>query len=236
MLNGIFILAITAITVGFIHTLVGPDHYLPFVVLAKARQWSAVKTFTITFLCGIGHVLSSVVLGFAGVILGMTLFKIGNIESSRGDLAEWFLMSFGFAYFIWGIHRAIRNRPHRHMHIHEEGREHAHFHAHSDEHVHPHAEDVKSLTPWVLFIIFVFGPCEPLIPLIMYPAARHNMLAVAVVALVFGFATITTMMGIVMASFYGLSKLRLHIFERYSHAAAGFAIFACGAAIKLFGL
>jgi len=27
---------------------------------------------------------------------------------------------------------------------------------------------------WALFLIFVFGPCEPLIPLIMYPAAKLN--------------------------------------------------------------
>ena len=212
MLNENFVLAVTALTIGFMHTVMGPDHYLPFVALAKARRWAAAKTFIVTFLCGIGHVLSSVILGFAGVILGITVFKIGNVESSRGDLAEWLLISFGFAYFIWGIHRAIRNKPHEHI------------------------KDAKTLTPWILFIIFVFGPCEPLIPLIMYPAARHNMIAVTVVALVFSFATIATMLSIVMASFYGLSKLHFHRFERYSHAMAGLAIFICGSAIKLFGL
>lgn len=92
------------------------------------------------------------------------------------------------------------------------------------------------MTPWVLFIIFVFGPCEPLIPLIMYPAARHNMPAVAMVTFIFGIVTISTMLVLVLASSYGLARLPLRRMERYSHAMAGFAIFICGAAIKFLGL
>ena len=38
---------------------------------------------------------------------------------------------------------------------------HYHEHTHNDEHTHPHAANgKKSVTPWVLFIIFIFGPCE----------------------------------------------------------------------------
>jgi len=88
----------------------------------------------------------------------------------------------------------------------------------------------------VLFTIFVFGPCEPLIPLIMYPAARHNMASVAIVALVFGVVTIGTMLAVVMTSNYGLSKLPLRSLEKYSHALAGLTILLSGGAIKLLGL
>ena len=62
MENSIAILSVTAITLGFVHTILGPDHYLPFIVLSEARKWSLRKTMLITFLCGLGHVLSSVVL------------------------------------------------------------------------------------------------------------------------------------------------------------------------------
>ena len=92
------------------------------------------------------------------------------------------------------------------------------------------------MTPWVLFVIFLFGPCEPLIPLLMYPAAKSNMLSVAAVASVFGIVTIATMLGIVMASYYGMSRLPLPRIERYSHALAGLTIFMCGGAIKFMGL
>jgi len=76
MLSEIAILAGTAATIGFVHTILGPDHYLPFIVLSKARQWSSVQTVMITFLCGVGHVLSSVVLGFIGIALGIAVFKL----------------------------------------------------------------------------------------------------------------------------------------------------------------
>ncbi|MCX5715632.1 MAG: hypothetical protein NTV07_01980, partial [Candidatus Omnitrophica bacterium] len=121
MSNEIMILAGTAASIGFIHTLTGPDHYLPFIVLSKARTWSMPKTFMVTFLCGLGHVLSSVILGFAGVFLGVAVFKLQGIESSRGEMAAWFLLIFGFLYFIWGLHRAFRLKSHDHPHIHEGG-------------------------------------------------------------------------------------------------------------------
>jgi hypothetical protein len=60
-------LVITAASLGFFHTLLGPDHYLPFIMMSWARGWSGLKTGLITFLCGLGHICSSVVLGLIGV-------------------------------------------------------------------------------------------------------------------------------------------------------------------------
>ena len=236
MSGEIVILVGTAAAIGFTHTIFGPDHYLPFIVLSKARQWSRTKTAVITFLCGIGHVLSSIVLGFIGIALGIAVFKLEAIESFRGEIAAWLLIIFGFTYFIWGIHRALRSRHHEHSHLHENQTSHSHPHKHLTDHSHVHSSKSVSLTPWILFTIFVFGPCEPLIPLIMYPAAKHNMMNVAIVASVFGLTTIATMLTMVLASYYGLSKLSLRKLEKYSHALAGLAIFLSGGAIKFLGL
>ena len=236
MSNEIAILAGTAATIGFVHTILGPDHYLPFIVLSKARKWSSGKTVMITVLCGIGHVLSSVVLGFIGIALGIAVFKLEAVESFRGELAAWLLIAFGFTYFIWGLHRAIRHRTHEHSHVHDDEEHHLHPHKHLGGHSHPHSSELGSLTPWVLFTIFVFGPCEPLIPLIMYPAAKNDMISVAMVASIFGLTTIVTMLSIVLASSYGLSRLPLRRLEKYSHALAGLTIFLSGGAIKFLGL
>ncbi|MFH0847162.1 MAG: sulfite exporter TauE/SafE family protein [Chloroflexota bacterium] len=235
MSSEVLIIAGTAAFIGLTHAILGPDHYVPFIVLAKARGWSGLKTLVITFLCGLGHILSSVVLGFIGIALGIAVFRLEAIESFRGEIAVWLLIAFGFTYFIWGLHRALRNKPHKHVHVHD-GELHSHIHRHTGEHTHVHTSESRTMTPWVLFIVFVFGPCEPLIPLIMYPAARHNMLAVALVALVFGLATIGTMLVIVMASFYGLARFSIRGLERYSHALAGLTILLCGGAVKFLGL
>ena len=56
---------------------------------------------------------------------------------------------------------------------------------------------------------------------------------IVLVALVFGVFTIGTMTAIVVSAYVGLMRLRVTGLARYSHALAGFALTACGAAIKL---
>ena len=237
MPNEIWVLAGTAAGIGLIHTVIGPDHYLPFIVMARARRWSLRKTLAISLLCGLGHVLSSVVLGFLGLALGIAVTSLKGVESFRGSLAAWLLIGFGLAYFVWGLRRALRNRPHRHRHVHLSDAEHEHAHNHGSGHCHPHVEEGKAnITPWILFTIFVFGPCEPLIPLVMYPAARHNTAGVAIVAGAFGLTTILTMLVIIALSSWGLSFVRLGRLERYSHALAGAMIFISGLAVQFLGL
>lgn len=228
----------TAATIGFIHTLLGPDHYLPFIVIGRARRWPLPKTLFISFLCGLGHVLSSVVIGFVGIALGLAIFRIEGIESFRGSLAAWLLIGFGLAYFIWGFRRSIKNKPHQHTHFHAEGVEHEHSHTHQEAaHAHIHNEKIKtSLTPWILFTIFVFGPCEPLIPLLMYPAAEHNIGGVVFVTLAFGVTTISTMLIIIAAASWGVGFIRLGFLERYVHAIAGAMIFISGISVQFLGL
>jgi sulfite exporter TauE/SafE len=234
MSSDLNILLITAASVGFLHTVTGPDHYLPFVVISKARKWSLVKTSLITILCGIGHVGSSVVIGTIGIALGLMLSKIEGIENFRGNLAAYAFVLFGFIYMVWGIYRAIQKKPHKHFHVHEkgEGHEHEHIHEHNHDHIHK-KEKLINLTPWVLIIIFVLGPCEVLIPMLMYPAAGHGTLGIIMVSLVFGITTIATMLTIVLLLTAGFNLIPLGKLERYTHAIAGGTIFLSGIAILL---
>jgi nickel/cobalt transporter (NicO) family protein len=236
MSNEIAVLAGTAAALGLVHTVIGPDHYVPFIALSKSRGWGAGKTALITFLCGLGHIFSSIILGFAGIALGAAVFSLEAIESYRGEIAVWFLIIFGFTYGVWGLHRALRSKKHEHAHAHGNGELHTHTHSHVMDHSHLHAGKNKSVTPWVLFIIFIFGPCEPLIPLVMYPAAEHNMGAVAMVAGIFGAVTVATMLGMVLGAYYGLSKLSVPGLAKYGHALAGGAILLCGISVKFLGL
>ncbi len=220
MSEALQVLTITAVTIGFLHTLFGPDHYLPFVVMAKAHNWSRVKTLWITFICGVGHVLGSVILGFIGVALGFAVSKMELIESVRGGLAAWVLIAFGLVYFVWGMRRALKKHRHRHNHLEKPGQ----------------TGEAQNLTPWILFIVFVLGPCEPLIPILMYPAAHSNFVGVAIVAGVFSGVTILTMLTIVLVIQSGVDLLPLKRVERFIHALAGFTIVISGMAIQFLGL
>lgn len=233
----IFILSATAASLGFFHTVFGPDHYVPFIVMSRARKWSLLKTIGITGLCGLGHIGSSVLLGTFGIALGAAVFKLEALESFRGNIAAWALIVFGLVYFAWGMRRAVRNRPHQHLHAHLDGTAHQHTHVHAEEHLHVHdQEDRINITPWILFTIFVLGPCEPLIPLLMYPAAQKSLGGLVLVTTVFGGVTIVTMSGIVLLSTLGINLIPMKKVERYTHALAGGAIFLCGISIVFLGL
>jgi nickel/cobalt exporter len=125
MTSELYTLTITAASLGFIHTVLGPDHYVPFVAMARAGKWSRIKTLWITILSGIGHVGSSVLIGAIGIALGSALSHIAWVESVRGEVAAWMLTGFGVVYMVWGIWQALRNRPHEHRHVHVDGEAHA---------------------------------------------------------------------------------------------------------------
>ncbi|HOU31425.1 MAG TPA: sulfite exporter TauE/SafE family protein [Bacteroidales bacterium] len=236
MENSITILAVTAVSLGFFHTLMGPDHYLPFIVLSQAKKWSTKKTMLITFLCGLGHVLSSVVLGIIGIGIGISVNKLVSVESVRGNIAGWLFIAFGLVYTIISIRNLVRKKTHTHRHFHAGGLEHEHEHNHMKEHVHVHEEEIVSATPWILFLIFVFGPCEPLIPLLMYPAAENNITGAIIVAILFSVVTIATMMSIVLVFKLGLTSINLKPLEKYNHVIAGAVILLSGVAIQFLGL
>lgn len=234
--NSIALLSVTAISLGFFHTLLGPDHYLPFIVVSQAKNWSLRKTMWITFLCGLGHVLSSVILGLIGIAVGISVTRLVNVESFRGNIAAWLFIAFGLVYMIISTRNLLRKRKHTHSHHHLDSEKHDHEHDHHTEHTHFHQNDVIKTTPWILFLIFVFGPCEPLIPILMYPAAKSNIAGSVLVSVLFSVVTIATMMSIVLVFKLGLNKINLKPVEKYSHLIAGAMIFFSGLAIQFLGL
>ncbi len=232
-------LLLTAVSLGIVHTALGPDHYVPFAAMARAGRWSLRRTLLVTFLCGLAHVASSVVLGLLGVCLGWMLSGLEWLESTRGEVAGWLLIGFGLAYLSWGMVQAVRNRPHCHWHMHADGTFHCHEHIHDAEHLHVHEppfddpRDANWLTAWVLFVIFAFGPCEPLIPLLIYPAAQAQPWLVVAVVVAFSVATLAVMLAAVSALSWGLQRISWVPLERFSHALAGAAVLVCGVLIQL---
>ena len=232
-------LVLTAASIGFLHTLLGPDHYVPFIMMSWARKWSAARTALVTLVCAGGHIAGSVVLGLVGVAFGLAVKGLEGTESIRGDIAAWLLIAFGLAYLIWGIRLLYRRHPHQHTlpHLTDGHVAHAHPHSHLGEHTHVHdGRSSATVTPWVLFIIFVFGPCEPLIPILMYPAAKGGMSDLLAVTAVFGLVTAGTMLGAVFLGKAGVDFLPLKKVQRYSHVLAGGSILLCGLAIRFLGL
>lgn len=196
-----------AAAAGIIHTFLGPDHYLPFVALAKARDWSVFKAVQVTVLCGIAHVFGAVLLGLAVIRLQVSIEKLGILELHRGDLAAWGLIAFGLMHLVASLRRRAKNRP-----------------------------EAQHLDTGLLFAIFILGPCEPLIPLMLYPGVSHHPAMLWVVIGTFGIATVTTMVGLVSSLTFGLNLLPLKIKPSHGYAITATVFLFCGLGIKFLGL
>lgn len=233
-------LSLAAAWTGFVHCLCGPDHYVPFVAMSRVGAWSLRKTLVITFLCGIGHVLGSALIGFVGIALGLIVFQLEQAEAVRGDIAAWALFGFGAMYTLGGMIHALRSDL-RNPDLDSAD---ANAAAASSDEVGftvtesnpcalpgPAIVANKTMTPWILFVVFLFGPCEPLIPYLMVPAAKANMWGVAWVTLLFGITTLATMTTLVALIYRGTLAIRFHALQRWGHAVAGLVVLACGAAM-----
>jgi sulfite exporter TauE/SafE len=214
-----------AVTISFLHTVAGPDHYVPFIALSRARGWSMGRTVLWTVGCGLGHVLSSVLLGLAGAAIGWSISSLKWMESVRGGIAGWALLCFGLAYTIWGIIRARNNSRHRHFDINEDGSMYVFEHKHGEV-VAP--KDRHRVTPWVMFLIFVLGPCEPMIPLLFAPAVQESWWSMAVLISVYTLFTLATMIVMVTVGYYGTSFFKTKKLEKYMTALGGITILTCG--------
>lgn len=227
---------VAAATIGFVHTLLGPDHYIPFITLARAQNWNLGRTLATVAACGVAHVLGSAVLGGIGLATGAAIGQIEGVEAGRGNFAAWAMVAFGVAYCAWGIRRAVVVAKGLVPHVHGE-----HVHIHSDGgHHHRHAaitnDQARPRTFWALLVLFVLGPCEPLIPLFVVPASRGRWDVALATIVVFGIVTVVTMLAVTTFGFLGAKQINFGPAERYAHALAGGAVAVSGLMVISLGL
>jgi len=192
------------------HAVLGPDHYAPFIALSGALSWGRAKTAFIVFISGLAHVLSSIIIGGIGLLLGISLKSLQWFEGTRGEFAGWLLILAGILYFIWSLKRKY------HHHHHE---------------ISP-AEVKKTVAFWTLIAVVVLGPCEPLIPL-MFVAVQISWLAVIISSTVFLVLTVLTMEVLVLAGVEGIRLIPAKLSHRLANIVASLFIVALGIALML---
>ena len=205
-------LTVAAITVGSLHSL-APDHWVPIAAVARARNWSRGRTARVAFLCGLGHVTVSVLLGLLALAFGATLFQ--RIGERMVSIAGLLLIGFGVAYAVWGLRGAFAHRIHGHHH-------------HHYDHVH----DPSRASTWSLFLIYCADPCVAVIP-ILFAAAPLSAVETVSIVTAYEIATVATMVALVVLARSGASVFKGKWFERYGDTAAGALIVATGIMVAL---
>lgn len=232
------VLLVTASTLGMVHTAVGLDHTLPFVLLGRARTWSLAHTLLVASVCGLAHVLSSVVIGLLGATLATGLASLHWFEQARAGWAATGLIVFGVVYSIKALWDIRVKSPHRHVHIHADGTVHRDLHGHGASHAHWSSLTLarRGGVTFALFVVFLLGPCEALLPLMTAPSLLNDAGASLLVALTFGCATLVTMNVLITLGWYGLRSSWLFKLEPHMHWLAGAIIALSGIGIQYGGL
>lgn len=200
-------------------------------------------------MCGVAHVASSVLIGSLGVGLGVALSSLEWFEAARGYWVAWALVGFGCVYAMAAIVNLRRRTPHRHPHVLTDGTVQRRFHGHGlveRSNVSHHAPETNGEQDKAvlrngnivasLFVVFLLGPCEALLPLMTAPTLRGDVTSGLLVALVFGAATLTTMLTLVAVGWFGMKWHKLMNLEPHLHWISGMAIASSGLAILVLGV
>jgi len=141
-------------------------------------------------------------------------------------------MIFGCLYFLWGLFGVYRNMRHKHFDVYDDGSVYVFEHDHNQM---TYPSKRRKVTPWILFLIFLLGPCEVLFPLLAYPAAEHSTFNMILLIVTFLISTIFTMVSVVILIYYGFSFVKSEWLEKYVTPISGLSIAACGAGMIFLG-
>ena len=206
----IFLTAFVVFT-AFIHTLIGADHYLPLIALTKLNHWPKKYAFWVTLLCGLFHLLSSLIIVFIGIRFSGLFSRMEIFNHYRGEIAAWLIISMGLVYFIRGMKSVFAKKAVPEQWNFNKGK-------------------------ILLYVFFILGPCEPLMAILLHPSLINNMMVSAWLVGVFSVVTIITMESIVLILSFQLTFKRHGNGQKYAPVLSGLVLILCGLGIKYLGL
>lgn len=161
-----------------------PTHWLPFVMIGRARGWSRRRTLGAVALAGGGHILATTVLGIA-------LARFGWEINERWDAAfHWVVAALLVGLGAWIAFRA----PHGRGCAHCEGRRFV-----------PEHTDRAAL--WGLFITLTLSPCELFLPVYL-TAAPCGWPGIIWLSVVLAVATLGGMLTLTWLTLRGPARVR----------------------------
>ncbi|MGI8599881.1 MAG: cytochrome c biogenesis protein CcdA [Chitinophagaceae bacterium] len=190
-----------ALTISLFHAII-PNHWLPVLAIGRKEGWSLAETSRITFIAGLSHVISTIIIG---ILLGMIGGELAqHLDSFTRVIAPAILVLLGL-YFI------RQHYEHRHFHLQKEKLE----------------KKTKRSIITALVIAMFLSPCMEIEAYFLLAGTRgwHMM---ALIALMYSVITITGMLIWVRIVYKGLLKLNWHKWEHNAGIFTGLTLVATG--------
>lgn len=224
--------AATGFTVAFFHAAI-PTHWLPFVLVSRARGWGRSKTLAVAAFAGMGHVLLTSLLGLAIAWFGFHLDE--NFGHLFSRIAGVVLIGIG-AYYGWrqwrgaGICHHVVTGSHHHASKHcgeERGRSHWEEELKDSRLVSGDRAAIGGL-----FLMITFSPCEGFLPVYL-SGVQFGWYGFFVLSAILAVGTLGGMMLFTWLTLLGFDRLKLKRFERWEAGMLG-ALFGVLGVIILF--
>lgn len=224
----------TAFVTGVLHTLI-PDHWLPFVLIGRARNWSGERTAFVSGCSALLHVGLSVLLGLFALGIGLTVTQVVGETLERGGALA--VIAFGLAYAFWSWRKGGHFHPGGSLlHPHDEACSGEEGDA-NPKHLHYHADgELIARAKWSdlgLAAIVGLNPCVLMLPIFL-SAARLGGETIALAAVAYSAPTVALVVGLSVAGVCWRSQIRLPGPARYMESGSGLLIAALGVAMLLF--
>jgi nickel/cobalt exporter len=196
------IIAFSAAFVGIVHSL-SPSHWLPVVLMAKARRWPLRKAMLGAAVTASGHIFLSLALGVLSIFIGAHFLAQYETEIER--YAGLGLSAFGLIYAGMAFFR--HSACHGHTH---------------------HGPDPKGQrAPYVFLFTLGFSPCVAVLP-VFATAATEGTMATVLSLLAFSFGVLLSLVGSTVLVSRGIIKLDHPIFEHYGDVITGLGVAVMG--------
>ena len=191
-----------SLILSILHALI-PNHWLPVLAISRKENWSLAQTTSVTFISGLAHALSTVLIGILIGFLGVALAS--QVEHFAHYIAPAILIALGI-FYIYQHHR------------------HNHFHLHAE----PRTMSRNRIITGLVIAMF-FSPCFE-IEAYFLMAGAYGWQQVAFLALLYTIVTVAGMVVWVRLAYKGLFKLNWHALEHNAGIITGVTLILTGVA------
>jgi putative Mn2+ efflux pump MntP len=212
-----------SLIISFLHTFL-PSHWLPIVTIGKKEGWSLPYTLRISFLAGLTHAVSTVLLGYLLSRVGKSLTT--QIDSLAHNLAPVLLILLGGLY-IYQQRIQTRRNQHADGQLGSLGGQDQNRHTHKHFHIPIPTNLINRKTILLLLVIMFFSPCIEVEGYFLLAGAYGNGF-VLLIALFYTLVSIGGMLAWIGFAYLGVSRIRWHKIEHSAEMVTGITLIATG--------
>ncbi|MEO8768553.1 MAG: hypothetical protein ABI402_00655 [Ferruginibacter sp.] len=192
---------IGSLLLSLLHAVI-PNHWLPILAIGRKENWTIQEVSKVTFISGLAHAVSTIVLG---IILGLLGLKLADeIKHFTHFIAPALLILIGI-FFIYQHHR------------------HKHFHLHNI----PKPSLPKTKIVMGLVIAMFLSPCLEIEAYFLL-AGTHGIWFILIIAFMYLLITVSGMVLWIRFAYKGMLKLNWHSLEHKSGIITGWTLIMTG--------